>query len=266
MNAARSGPLGLDKLKDSLGPRDFEVISEIRKIRVATTTQIQRLLFYSGTPLSNARVCRRTLERLTRMGVVVRLDRRIGGARAGSAGFVYALGVSGHRLAGAESGRLRRPSTPSSPYLRHALAVTEVLVRLTEAARDGRFELRQFEAEPDCWRRFTGGGGELITLKPDGFVRLTTDAYVEHAFLEVDLNTESSRALSIKFDRYRDYWATGREQARHEIFPRVVWLVPDRARYDQVVEVASRQPPDAWQLFKVAEFDGAVGTLGGDGV
>jgi hypothetical protein len=253
----------LAQLRESMSDRDREILATLGRMRVATTLQLERLHFHGGTPLSNARVCRRTMERLTHWRVVGRLDRRIGGIRAGSAGFVYTLDIAGRRLL--EDGRPARPAArgPSKPFLDHALAVSELYVQLVEAEQGGRIELFKFESEPACWRHFTGPGGETITVKADAFVRLATPEFIEHSFVEVDLATESARALTFKMDRYRQYWMTGREQAKTGAFPRVLWLVPNTARYKQLVDVASRQPAEAWQLFQVAEFANAISALGG---
>lgn len=158
-----------------------------------------------------------------------------------------------------------RPWTPSGPFLGHALAVTELYVRLLEAERAGQLQVLAFEAEPGCWRFFTGPGGEAVVLKPDAFVRIGVGESEEHAFVEVDRGTESARALGIKFDRYRAYWASGREQRINDVFPRVVWLVPDARRYDQLLDVAGNQPAEAWRLFKMALFEDAVRALSGGG-
>lgn len=263
MTATRLSADRLIYLRDSLTGRDKQILATLGRVRVATGNQLQRLHFTEGTPLSNSRIRRRVLERLSTWRVICRLDRRIGGARAGSAGFVYTLGVVGHRLLDHSPQRGVIKSAPSQPFLAHAATVSELYVRLVETEREGRIDLFDFQAEPQCWRRFTGAGGETVALKPDAFVRLATPEYEEHSFVEVDLATESARVLTIKMDRYRAYWATGREQARSGVFPRVLWLVPDTPRYKQLVDVASRQPPEAWQLFQVAEFDNAMSGLGG---
>src|SRR5205823_10179344 len=141
-------------------------------------------------------------------------------------------------------GRPRRPWTPSAPFLRHALCVTELYVRLVEVARQAGFVVEAFDAEPACWRAFTEAAGQVEFLKPDAYVRLGTEEFAEHTFVEVDLGTESKPALARKFDRYRLYWMTGAEQRRRGVFPRVVWLAPYAMRYDQVLDVASRQPAE----------------------
>jgi hypothetical protein len=198
--------------------------------------------------------------------VLARLKRRVGGVRAGSAGYVYALDVVGQRIIDRDQQtRSRRPWTPSAPFIDHALAVTELYVRLVEAGRRGEFELLAFDAEPACWRSFSGPGGERVTLKPDAYVRVGIGDFEELSFVEVDRATESNQAVAIKCDRYRLYWMTGGEQRRTKAFPRVVWLVPDGRRQQQLVDVAGKQPPEAWRLFKVAMFDGAMNALTGDG-
>jgi hypothetical protein len=197
MTGTRITAAGVRGLSELLGDRDMELIRSLGQVRVATTRQLERLHFHEGTPLSNARVCRRTLDRLTGWKVLERLNRRIGGVRAGSASFVYVLAVAGQRLlgAGGPAGgrRYQRPWTPSAAFLGHALAVTELYVRLVEGPRRQGFELMEFQGEPRCWRSFTGPGGEPVSLKPDAFVRLATPEFIEHAFVEVDRGTESPR-------------------------------------------------------------------------
>lgn len=267
MTFSRITPARLGWIVERMGIRDLEIVETLLRVRVASAKQFERLHFYGGTPLSNARASQLVLKRLTSWHVLNQLDRRIGGVRAGSAGYVYALGIAGQRLTnGGPAGghRHERPWTPSHVFMDHTLAVTELYVRLRVAARAGVMELDTFETEPGCWRRFSGPAGEVVTLKPDALVRLTTRDFTEHAFIEVDLGTESRTAIRVKLDRYRAYWASGQEQRFHAVFPRVLWLVPSPARYKLIVDMASRQPAEAWQLFKVAEFDNAIEALVGD--
>ena len=252
---------------DRLGDRDVSIVRTLDRVRVASARQLERVHFFSSTPLSNARACRATLARLARWRVLTRLNRRVGGVRSGSAGFVYALDVVGQRLLDKarrlDGSRTRRAWTPSASLLDHALGVSEVFVRLVEAERGGQLQVLEFETEPNCWRSFHGAGGEVVVVKPDAFVRLGIGEYEEHVFVEADRGTESTRALDIKFDRYRLYWASGREQAAHDVFPRVVWLVPNAKRYSQLVDVAARQPTESWRLFQVGLHEDAVVALMG---
>lgn len=259
----------LAAISASLAPRDLEVVASLARLRLATSPQLERLHFAEGSRLTQARRCRRTLERLVGLGVLARLDRRIGGARSGSAGFVYALGAAGQRLNGghgpAGGRRIRKPWTPSLPFVAHVLAVTELYVRLVEVERVGGVELLGYDAEPQCWRRFSAPGGGTAILKPDAYAVLGKGDYEEHRFIEVDRATESLTTIGTKLRAYRQYWMTGREQQARGLFPGVLFIVPDEQRRQHVLDECGRQPADAWQLFQVVVWQGAVSAMTGDG-
>jgi hypothetical protein len=203
---------------------------------------------------------------MTERGLICRLDRVVGGRRAGSAGFLYSLGVAGLRLLlVSQDGPVRRPSTPGAPFVAHALAVTELAVRLREAERQGGFQILDFQAEPQCWRKHPGPGGGSEICKPDAYVRLANGAFEDSFFIEVDRSTENISTLTRKLDAYRRYWSSGIEQAKHGVFPRVLWLVPNERRHQVVVDACNRQPADAWQLHQVTLYDDAIGLMVGDG-
>jgi hypothetical protein len=88
----------------------------------------------------------------------------------------------------------------------------------------------------------------VTTSGPDQFVR----------FVEVDCGTESPATLARKLTVYYRYYQSGIEQLRHELFPQVLWLVPTEARGTVLVDVAARQPPEAWQLHRIALYDDAA--------
>lgn len=255
------------QLEQNLSVRELALVETLDRIRLATATQLERLHFAASTELANARQCRRTLARLVALRVLARLARRIGGVRAGSAGYVYALDVAGQRLAsacGPAGGiRMRRPWTPSTPFVRHTLAVAELYVRLREAERAGSLELLDFWAEPLCWRRFTGIGGGRVVLKPDAFARLGVGQYEHAYFVEVDRATQSGPTVARKLTQYRRYWQTGKEQERFGLFPKVLILVPSEARKEALVEVCGAQPAEAWPLFQVSRYEQALEVLAG---
>jgi hypothetical protein len=256
---------GLERLAEQLSNRDLEVVATLARVRVASFRQLERLHFAGHPPQSAARLCRRTLARLVDRRVLARLDRRIGGVRAGSSGFVYALDTVGQRLAGARGPaggeRLRRPWTPSDRFLAHALEVSELWVGLVEAERRDELDVLGFQAEPASWRRFTGPGGETITLKPDAHLVLGLGQYEHHYFVEIDRATESPLAVGRQLTAYRQYWSSGQEQARSGLFPVVVIAVPDQRRRDSVVKVAASQPPETWEIFRVVVTHGLMGLL-----
>lgn len=256
------------ELDARLSPTERAVIETLDLVRVATAPQLERLLFTGvGTSTTVARRARRLLRRLVSLRILGTLDRRIGGAKSGSAGYVYSLDVAGQRLASAAGPaggtRIRRPWTPGTAFIDHALSVTELYVRLREAERDGTGELIEFWAEPECWRSFTGLGGARQVLKPDAFVRLAADDVEYLSFVEVDRATQSLPAISRKLGAYRRYFQTGREEARFGVFPRVVFLVPSEARKQALVDLFAKERPEYWPLFTVTGFDDALGLLAG---
>jgi Replication-relaxation len=243
-------------LEAGLSSRDRSVLETLGIVRLATTKHLERLDF---TDVST-RQARATLASLTRRQLVSRLPRAVGGLRAGSAGYVYGLGLAGQRLIGS-SRRPQRPWQVGTPFLAHTLAITELYVRLVEAGCAGVIQLARFRTEPACWRWFTGAGGERVALKPDAAVITRLGRYEDSWLVEVDLSTESTTRLARKADLYRAYWLSGQEQARHEVFPRVLWLVPDMARYNTLIDVLGRQPAEVWPLFTVAVFEEAISRI-----
>ena len=190
----------------------------------------------------------------------------LAGRRAGSSGYVYALDVAGQRLAGLMTGgQVRRPWRLGRPFLAHSLAVTDVYVRLVLAERAGSLGLARFDGEPASWRRFFGPGGGRVVLKPDAHAVVLAGGYEDHWFLELDLGTEHTPTLARKCNIYRSYRRSGTEQAKHGVFPRVLWLVPDERRADVLRSVIRRQPQDAAEMFDVAlsERGGGAGAPGG---
>jgi hypothetical protein len=268
MSRVRVTEAHVASLADTLSPREHAIVATLDRLRIASATQLSRLHFIdAGTPRTAARRTRRTLHRLVSRRVILRLDRRIGGPGAGSADYVYALDVAGQRLASAcgpaGGARIRRPWTPGVSFLRHGLAVSELYVRLWEAEIAGGLDLLDFDAEPLCWRTFTGIGGARLALKPDAFLRLGIGDYEAFYFIEVDRATQSRPAITRKLTRYRRYHQTGREQKRFGVFPKVLLLVPSERRKAALVDLAAAQPAASWELFQVARYDHAVAVLTG---
>jgi Replication-relaxation len=246
----------LEQLERSLSERDRAILVTLRRVRAARSDQLERL-HAADVTLRQARQCLRSLADRRLVG---RLPRRVGGVRAGSAGFVYTLDVAGQRLVA--PGKRAQVAWPvGSLFLDHTLAVTELYVRLVEAERAGRLRLASFAAEPATWRSFVGPGGGRVVLKPDAEVTVAIGRYEDRWFVEVDRGTESTTTLSRKCALYMQYWQSGAEQAGHEVFPRVLWLVPHERRQEQVVGVLGRLPAESWPLFTVARFDGAVARM-----
>jgi hypothetical protein len=210
----------------------------------------------------NARAARRALLRLVRLGCLERLARRVGGARAGSAGFIYRLAPAGQRLATLRGwqpeDRRRRSQVPGTLFVDHTLQVAELHTLLVEADRSRTIELLELDAEPACHRRYGGIGGQRRVLKPDSYARLGAGDYEDSYFIEVDMGTEGSQALERQLKLYLDYEASGAEQAAHGVFPKCLWLVPSAERVAVIEGCVGRLPRSAHELFQVALFADAV--------
>jgi hypothetical protein len=239
---------------ERLSDRDFLMLGSLRDLRLMSGEQLGRRYFAGGQPVTQARKTRSALRRLSELGLVVRLTRRVGGVRAGSQGFVYGLSGLGQAVLdlGQTSPRRHRRVIETKPaFAAHVLAVAELWVSLQERA-DELFDL-EFVAEPGCWRRFSGLGGQVITLKPDAYVRLVTAAgeWEVAAFIEQDLDTESLPTILRKLGVYVAYWQAGEEQRRFGLFPKVWWLVPTSSRAAAITRTIQRLPEGAQPLFCV---------------
>lgn len=265
MSGPRQGRRQLAHLASELSPRDLAILNNVVHLRLMSTMHIERLHFVSmdgSSALSAARRCRRSLERLVRDRLLLRLDRRIGGLRAGSASFVYAIAPAGQRVVGDVNPR-RRFREPSAVFVEHTLAVAELYVRLHEAQSTGHLHLTSpIEAEPHCWRTLNNLGTRFV-LKPDLFVSLVAGDFEYRWFVEVDLGTEHQPAILRKCLTYGAYYQSGMEQAAHGVFPRVLWVAPDEARARAISRTIDQAVQLTQGLFIVATTQEAVEVLRG---
>lgn len=262
MSARRVGRRTLEQIRVELSERDTEVLRSVDRFRLLSAPQVESLWFADhASKLAGIRASRRVLERLTKERLLVRLGRRVGGMRAGSAAYVYAIGPVGQRILHDDTSRRWRE--PSAAFVGHTLAVAQTVVDLTVASRDGACELSSFECEPACWRSFTRGMGERVTLKPDLHI-LTADQDDEWCwFVEVDLGTESSTAIARKCRTYHDYWATGTEQDRVGTYPKVLWITATKRRADFISNTIAKTRTTNRELFAVTTADRATVVLAG---
>jgi hypothetical protein len=262
----RLSAVALLALDASLRSQERDLMEEVSRLYLVSHEHARRLLGYPAD-LSGQRMTRRLLKQMTDRGILARLDRTVGGVRAGSSGYIYYLGAAGQRLIALAAGqgaiRGRTRPEPGSRFVAHRLAVTEVCVQIREAERGGGLDVMALDAEPDCWRRFQDSVGGRRDLKPDVFSRLGVGAYEESAFIEVDLASESLNVISAKLKIYVDYFRAGTEQAIHGVFPRVVWIVPSEARRAKVLERCLRLPAEARGIFAVTTFEDALGVISG---
>jgi len=258
-------PARVARLRRQLSERDRAVLGILQRVRLASLRHLQRLLVVDGSPRARTRRAQLLLTRLTKLGLVTRFSRTIGGVRAGSSGYIYGLSGLGQAVIDTDGphGGKRRRVWESKPYFQdHMLEVTELYVQLVEQHRLGHGELLAYDAEPAAWRHFTGPGGELVMVKPDAFVRIGTAAVEHSSFVEVDLTTETLPTIQKKSQRYIDYWRSGMEQQWHGVFPKVVWLVQNEHRAERIAGVIKKLATDAQALFVVGLLGNATKLLG----
>jgi hypothetical protein len=232
-----------------VGERDRTIIASVHRLRLVSGIQLERLHFRDLAPASRARIRRRVLARLTSWRVLMTLERRIGGMRAGSSGLVYALDTAGQQLArlttNDEGTAIRRPGTPGLALLGHTLAVSELYVSLTELARAEDFEVTTFDTEPACWWPNGYGGW----LKPDAYLCVATMDHTDSWWLEQDQGTEHLPTIRRKLSVYLDFAARGLGPGG--IMPRVLVSVPNEARQTAIQSVIRRLPDPADKLLHV---------------
>jgi Replication-relaxation len=248
---------GLVCLREQLSGRDLAIIGQVAELRLMSARQLQTVHFPAAT-----RARQRVLARLARDRLLTRLERRIGGIRAGSASFIYAPGPVGQRLL-ALGGARRRFYEPTGRFVDHTLAISQLVVDVTVVARRGRLDVLDVQAEPKCWRTFSGPGGRLI-LRPDAFVALGVGEYEYRWFIEVDRSSESVPVILRKCRLYAGYYQTGQEQAqRGGTFPRVCWVVPDEQRAERLRYAIAHDRKLPERLFMVTIAERAVAALAG---
>jgi hypothetical protein len=249
-----------------LSGRDRAILRSLADFRLMTGRQLQRLYVDSANPVTAARRMRAVMRRLSELRAVVRLDRRVGGIRAGSEGYVYGLSGLGHAVLALDGDPRRRGRTiweTTPAFQDHVLAIAELYVALRGLHRAGNVELLAFEPEPRAWRSFPGPSGARLPVKPDAFVAVGVGDLEQRAFIEMDLGTESLPTIRRKCRRYLDYWRSGAEQQRHGVFPRVWWLVTQERRRRRLAEVIAEHRADEQCLFAVAPAEQAPWLLAG---
>ncbi|WP_160050464.1 replication-relaxation family protein [Nocardiopsis sp. FR4] len=269
----------------SLSDRDRNILESLRKFRLLTTAQLRRLHFRHQeeptdpedggadgkrkkghtTEGAAAVAAMRVLGRLEARGLVARLMRRIGGVRAGSSGIVWQLGATGERFLRVVYGeqKRRRYVEPSPRFIDHTLAVADIAVRLRELERDGVLEVVGLEPEPKNWRAFLAPHGARSWLKPDLFAITASGEFEDHWFIEVDRATERPDVVMRQAQVYQRYATTGRHQAEHNLFPVVLWVVPDAKRRHTLEAALDAERGLQRDMFRVITVDDFTATVTG---
>lgn len=260
--ANRVGRYQLQQLADRLGERDWAILRSVAEHRFLTVSQICALYFYELSPASALRRTQRVLARLRRDGILDTLTRRVGGIQAGSYGLTHYVAAAGERLLRIESGNpvRQRWHEPSARFVAHHLAIADLRIELEIAHRRRVIELVRREVEPAAWRRYTGFGGAVITLKPDAYFETTPTPgsdFVDAWFAEIDLGHEGIPTLIKKCHEYEQYRRQGIEQEDGG-FPLVIWSLTHkdpakaarrRTALQEAIHADRRLDPD---MFRVA--------------
>ena len=253
--------IGKRKLRNynqTLNERDKALLLTLKQCRFLQTSQVARLFFGNATtPNAALRAASRTLAKLCGMGLVQSIERRIVGERAGCSSFVWTLKAAGidilrlsSEISSEKPAYRKQVEEPSYIFLKHSLAIAELYTYLQTKSN-----LITAELEPSCWRGYTTISGSTVTLKPDLYAVTSTDGYEDYWFFEVDMDTETPLRIMRKCEQYGRYCLTGEEQERTEVFPQVVWLVPDKKRQATLKRYIGEYLAEYAELFVVITLD-----------
>lgn len=256
----------IDTLIRQLSERDLAILASVNQYRFLTTQQVARLHFNA---VANAAIPRRVnhaLARLRSHDVLATLERRIGGVRAGSAGYVWTVTDTGRQVLAAKSDHIRPPRVrtyePSPTFLEHTLAAAETALVALEAARRGVCRIDALEVEPEAWRAYVGPTSAVVRLKPDLAMVTEAGGFEDRWFIEVDRDTEPPSRVIAKCLGYERYRTTGIEQREHGVFPATVWIVPSRRRATQLRERINGDGRLSHQMYAVITLDQLSDLLG----
>jgi ribosomal protein S11 len=260
--AARISRKQLEQLAGNLEDRQHAILQAMQHTRFMTSGQVADFGFGdAATPSAAQRAANRTLHHLQDNGLISSLERRVGGARAGSSSFVWGLTNPGFRLLNLDSDTdqpRKRPFEPSPRFLNHTLGVTELYIQLL--GMNG-VTITDIQFEPQCWRDYTGTGGIKEQLKPDLYAVTTDGTYDDSWYFELDLATETPARVISKCEQYEGYYNSNAEQRQSGVFPLVVWLVPDSKRKEAVQSHIAQSPLRHKDLFTVIvpeELEGRI--------
>lgn len=249
----------LETIESKLSARDHAVLLALRKYRFLTSDQIGRLYVkrYS-TKTAQTRNRNLLLKRLSELGLINSLARRVGGYGGGSTVAIWHLTEIGYRiltLNDPDSHPRKRFKEPSTQFLMHTLAIAECAVQLTMITRESEdIDLLQVDTEPDSWRVYEKDG-QVNYLKPDLFFITNYDDYEDRWFVEIDLGTESIPQVLRKCNYYLSYYYTGIEQRKNEVFPLITWIVKDEKRKQSIKEALTEQMKEHPKMFLVITPD-----------
>ena len=240
-------------------PMQARLLALVAAHRFATTTQLARLTAPEYASSASAlRQTQRHLASLAQQRLLTSLERRGGGWQGGSAVTIWAATTRGHRRVAVENGedeevpRRQRPREVSTTFLDHLLAITEVRTSIEEAVRQEADTEAMVALEPDCWRTALSPSGQVQVLRPDLAVTITSPAYEDRYFVEVDRATENPGRVIATCWRYQEHQA---QVGDGGVFPLVVWLVPNDRRRLRLERAIAHSTGLLRDLFRVICLD-----------
>lgn len=241
-------------LESRLSERDRHVLDWLAAVRLASGQQLEALCFHGLASTSKPVVRGRVLGRLVSWRLLEVVDRRVGGALAGSTSSVYRLTAAGHAIVRPAHSRATKPYT--SRFTAHTLAIAQLAADLVTTTRDTATHLASFITEPESWTADAVGS----YLKPDAYLQLQTPALTMHWWVEVDLGTESLPTLERKLRSYLDFVNRG-QLGPHGLVPQVLVSLTTPEREAALGRVLDRLPAPAQELFMPCLASRAVVTL-----
>jgi len=236
------------------------IIDAVYRYRFLTRRQLQRLF-----PTTTSSV----LANLTRTGHIAAIKRPTLAAR--TADTVYALAGRGADAVAGQLGidrghvRWRKyHNLVGLPYLDHRLATNDLRIALSVGAPRHGVTLAHWYYEPPIREEVDDPDDptERLAYRPDAYLRLRfADGRVIHAFVEVDMATESNLRFAAKIRRYLAYKGSALFRARvgGRSF-RVLITVPTSSRLASLKRVIEGQ--GGGRVFWLAKQDDvAEGTL-----
>ena len=86
-------------------------------------------------------------------------------------------------------------------------------------------------------------------------LELVNHDYEDHYFLEIDRSTESLARIVNTCKKYIEYYRSGIEQRQKEVFPYVLWVVPDDKRKLAISKAIQKELYNFWELFTVITLE-----------
>lgn len=219
-----------------LSPQQALVRQAVLKHGQLTASQIRRLL-YTGTRKGALVRSQRHLKRLVDLGQL----RRLWGVYDGPAEYIY----------------MPAGTTTRGPVF-HTLDISELYVRLSEARFNSDDAYSTLEAESkivfdrEPWCHIKIGH---VEVKPDAFLKFNE---TEQYFIEVDRASADRTKLAKKLRLYVNLYDQWDVDVDGEVFPQIIYTVPDSDRKRVVDSVIKTQ---RYNLFKVLLFENAVNEI-----